>query len=298
MRHPRDRPSIFDYTDYRFFLDAMCSYILKSNNEIDSFKSLSESIGFRSPNFIKLVIQGERNLSDDSIDKVISGLKLTQKESSYLEKLIRLDQAKSVQEKAKMSYELVNAKIHQNSEDIDAKHLKYLTEIHYITIREMVDLSDFVEDYSLIGKALFPRLRKKEVESAIKNLLDMGFLKRDDSGKLRSTQKPISTGGSKLWNDARSAALASLHKQMAKFAEESIEHFNRKERSFSGVTTRLSKEQYERVKEVIALSCKEILSIVNEEDSKSDDAKEVYRVNMQMFPLTQLEKAKKESKDD
>ena len=93
-----------------------------------------------------------------------------------------------------MSCDLINSKVHADAESIDSSQLRFLTQLHYITIREMVNLDTFVEDASIIGKSLQPRLTKREVEKAIDELLSMGYLNRDESGKLINSEKPLTTG--------------------------------------------------------------------------------------------------------
>ena len=56
------QPDIYNYLDYRQFIQAYYS-AAKENTKSMSFRYLSRRAGFSSPNFIKLVMDGQRNLS-------------------------------------------------------------------------------------------------------------------------------------------------------------------------------------------------------------------------------------------
>ena len=62
------RPSPRDYDDYRAYLSELIDFLRTSKRGF-SFRRFSKRAGYQSPNFLKLVIDGQRNLSDDSIAK-------------------------------------------------------------------------------------------------------------------------------------------------------------------------------------------------------------------------------------
>ena len=77
-------------------------------------------------------------------------------------------------------------------------------------------------------------------------------------------------------------ALRSMHSEMADFAKEAIEQFPPSERNFTGLTMGLSAEDYELVLQELECCRKKVAQIA----LKSRGTERVYRLNLQLFPLT------------
>ena len=74
--------------------------------------------------------------------------------------------------------------------------------------------------------------------------------------------------------------------------ELAVDHLSKgdpKDRNISGVTVTLSKAKFTRVANLMAEIRREVLKIENEPDLGKDD-QEVYRLNLQLFPLTRWNK--------
>ena len=62
---------VYDFLDYRAYLRAYYEAAKRTQRSF-SFRSFSKLAGLRSPNFLKLVIEGERNLGADSVPRFCS----------------------------------------------------------------------------------------------------------------------------------------------------------------------------------------------------------------------------------
>ena len=76
---------------------------------------------------------------------------------------------------------------------------------------------------------------------------------------------------------------------MGEFALDAIEGVPQDERHFSGITLGITHEAYEEIVQEIAECRKRVIAIA----TKSPAMDEVYRLNMQLFPLTQKNGLKK-----
>ena len=90
--------SLFEYMNYRDFLRDYYEE-KKREHSFYSFRLFSQKAGFKSPNFLKLVIDGNRNLSKESVYKFVKALGLNKKESDYFENLVFFNQSESLEEK-------------------------------------------------------------------------------------------------------------------------------------------------------------------------------------------------------
>ncbi len=87
-----DAPDIFDYLDFRSFLRDMYAFKKEQYRQF-SYRSFALKAGFSSPNFLKLVMDGQRNLTNESVAKIAQGFGLKKSERDYLENLVFMNQA-------------------------------------------------------------------------------------------------------------------------------------------------------------------------------------------------------------
>ena len=87
--------SVYGYTDFRTYLRDY--YEFRKDGQHDySFRAFSKTAGFSSPNILKLMIDGERNISPEATQKFCKGLNLTGQMAEYFATLVRMNQAKNV----------------------------------------------------------------------------------------------------------------------------------------------------------------------------------------------------------
>lgn len=291
MKYPKNRPVLFEYESYRPFIKDMIEYLKESNSSLDSFRAVSVHLGFRSQSLLSMIISAERNLTSENIDKLTRGLELNKKESRYFLNLVNFEQASTIEEKSYYSHQLILANVGANSSQIKKAQLKYLTDLHYITIREMTNIRNFEENPEKIAKSLIPSIGVAKVKKAIKELEKFNYLKRNQEGKVVGAEEIVTTGDVGQWDKIKLNALRKLHKQMGELAVEHLSKGDPKERNISGVTVTLSKSKFTRITALLAELRREILKIENEnEPDIGKDDQEVYRINLQLFPLTKWNK--------
>ena len=74
-----------------------------------------------------------------------------------------------------------------------------------------------------------------------------------------------------------------MHKEMADFAREAVEKYPIDERNFTGITMGIDDEDYAEILKELDACRKRIISIA----TAKKGGNRVYRLNMQMFPLTE-----------
>src|SRR5438045_8662218 len=95
-----EKPNLFEYEDYRKYLKDLYDF-QKKNRRSFSFRFFSHHAGFTSPNYLKLVMDGARNLTEESIQKFANGFKLNQQETDFFKNLVFFTQAKTSEEKSR-----------------------------------------------------------------------------------------------------------------------------------------------------------------------------------------------------
>jgi hypothetical protein len=112
--------SVFNYVNYRRFLKDYYQQA-KAEKKYFSYRYFSRRAGINSPNFLKVVIEGKRNLPSKTIDKFANALGLNRNETMFFRRLVVFNQAKTASEKQE-SYiilrEIAN-QLRQNSKSAD-----------------------------------------------------------------------------------------------------------------------------------------------------------------------------------
>lgn len=269
---------VFHYLDFRHYLKDHYRERKDKKGSQFSFRTFSKAAGFRSPNFLKLVMDGKRNLGPDGIQKFAKALRLNKEESAYFENLVHFNQSSSDDERNEWYRRLSASRKYREIREIEKDYFVYYSRWYYSAIREMVLLPDFKEDADWISRRLSPPITIKEAATALELLQKIGFLKRE-KGKLVQAERNITTA-----KEVRSLAISNYHRQMMQKASESIERSPAHQRDISSLTLALSKEKFQEAKRRIQEFRRE-LNILLSDDAKSDC---VYQINFQVFNLTEV----------
>ena len=119
-----EKPNIFDYLDYRSFLSDMFDFKKKSNHNY-SYRVFAGKADFASPNFLKLVITAQRNLTNESIGKMAKGFGLKKQERDFFENLVFLNQASNYDEKDHYYTKMMSVNGYLKSHKIDKSKYKF-----------------------------------------------------------------------------------------------------------------------------------------------------------------------------
>jgi len=280
-RHFNDvmKPNIFEFEDYRHFLKEMYSYF-KGKKKSFSYRSFAKDAGLKSYNYLKLVMDGERNLSAKMLPHFTKGLKLNRQESEFFENLVYFNQAVSLEEKQAYYERLKRFQKYRAIKEIEADQYEYFSKWYYVAIRELVAMEQFQEDPEWISQQLFPKVNPAQAKEALKLLQRLEFLKRDAKGKLILSQPTISSAA-----EVRSLALMRFHGQMIEKAKESLENVAMENRDISSVTIAVPANQLKKLKDKINEFRNELLAT---HDSVEGSSLRVYQLNVQLFPLSEI----------
>lgn len=270
---------VFSYLSYRSFLrDAYTD--LKTRQRGFSYRWFSKRAGLSSPNFLKLVMDGKRNLSPRGAEAFATALGLVGREASFFRELVDFEQAETAADKNRAWDRLSSYQGHRQVHGLERHQFEYLSKWWHPAIREMVAIPGFREDPEWIARQLRPAISAAQARSALDLLIALGFVVRNDDGSLRQVEQLISTGP-----EVRSLAAGNFHRQMLTRAAESIELIERTERDISSITVALSRKSFQVIKERINQLRSELMDLAAREGNPD----RVIQVNFQAFPLAIIE---------
>lgn len=272
--------SFYEYGDYRQLLkDLFVENKLK--NKKFSHRFLAKQAGFVAPNFIKLVMDGKSNLSEESIEKVGKAFKFNRDEMHFFKHLVLLNQAASSEERQIHAQEILRSKGYKKIHPLNEAQYNFYSNWYFVPVRELVGFPGFVEDPEWIANSITPAITAAQAMKALEELQKLGLLDRNPEGKLIQSNKNLAT-----LDEVTSTYIAQWHREMMKKASESIDLFSREKRDISSVTLGMSKESINKVKELTQKFRKELVELVA--GDASCDA--VYQLNLHLFPLAEVSK--------
>jgi len=109
------RPDIFEYMSFRAFLSDYYK-AAKQHTKGFSYRAFSKKAGFSSTNFIKMVIDGDRNLGPESAAKIADAMALSAAERRFFEQLVELEQSDDPDEPA-LDISITGFRLHLNHHD-------------------------------------------------------------------------------------------------------------------------------------------------------------------------------------
>lgn len=279
MSEKHGQKKIFEYLDYREFLKDY--YQQKKNaNPSFSLRVFSDKIGFKAKDFISRIMNGEKNLSIQSIPKVAKGLKLGKHETSFFMSLVKFNQARSMDERNTAFEEMqeVLKVIRFAEKQYLLGHCQYLIFSHWrhLTIRSLIGMFGFNGDYKTLAKQVSPKITVTEAKESVQLLEESMLIKKDAEGNYKLTDSAITTG-----DRTSRLALRGFHQHCLKLGADSIDREPPDSRHISGLTLGISKESYHRIVERVNAFRKEI-ALIAEEDS---DADKVYQMQFLLFPV-------------
>jgi uncharacterized protein (TIGR02147 family) len=270
------RPSIFGFIDYRAYLRALVA-AEKSARTSFSFRYIAQKAGLRSASFLKLVIEGQRNLGPDTIERFAVAFGLSAEEHDFFAHLVGFNQASTAAE-ANRHFERINAsRRFREARLIDGQMFEYLSCWYYPAIREMAGRADFRDDPEWIANELHPKISPTQARAALKLLFDLGLLLRSVEGAITRGEPALDTG-----HEVRSRAVVNYHRQMLERASDALETVPGARRDLMALTVCVRAETVTDLKRRIH-AFREALVARCDDDR---DPTAVYQINVQLFPLT------------
>lgn len=271
---PRPGLDVFAFLDYRAFLRAY--YQLKQRQRL-SYRAFSRRAKLRSPNYLKLVIDGQRNLSLEMAERFATACDLSGEAARYFRELVAFNQAIEAEERDACYRRLLGFRRYREIQRLDVAQDAYHTRWYLPAIRELAARADFRDDPEWIAALLEPSIRPAEAKQALEVLLELGMLTRGADGRVRQSHSLVTTGAETL-----SQHVASYHTAMMTQAQRAMSELPAEERDISSLTLCLGAGGLSLVKQAILRFRRELLQLSELES----DPKRVVQVNFQLFPLT------------
>ena len=281
---------IVEYLDYRVYMREF--YEERKRTSAFTWREFSKLSGFASSGYLKLVCDGKTRLRKAGAESVAKAMGLSGFQVEYFCCMVEFCDAQTNEEKQAAYGEMCRLADANKVRILGGEAYSYFSSWINPTLRELAPIMPGAKPLEM-ARMLCPSVPAADVRYSLDQMVQMGLLRRIES-EGRVTYEQADVGINPVDNADHKAAInvavRSMQKQFARLAADALDEFDGSERNLSGITMGLDRVAYERVAKEMTKFRKKIESIVSE----VKDYDRVYRINLQMFPLTR----KLEEKDE
>ncbi len=269
-------PNLYRYRDYRRYL-ADYYAAQKARRPGFSYRYFSRLSGAKAPNYLQLVVQGKRNLSEAMAVGFAKACKLTDRDTQFFLALVEYGQATEHEARKRAIGKLARFRKRGNIFRLDDSKSQYFAHWYIAAVRELAACDDFQEDPDWIAQTLRPTITRGEAIKAIEVLLDLSLLRRAANRKLRQTNTCITTGA-----ETEAFDVAEYHRQSLHLAEQAMDVFAPQHRDLSCIVLGLQSEDMPKLKQRVS----EFRAALIDEFGNAKRVSRVVQVSLQTFPLS------------
>lgn len=280
MGRPASKVNLFHYLDYREYLRDWYQEA-KAKHSGFSYRAFAKKAGFQSPNFLQLVIEGKRNLTQASLSKVAKGLGLNKQEGEFFENLVWFTQAKTHGEKDRRYRDLLQSRKFSTVKPMEKEQYEFYSTWYHPVVRELVLSKEFDGTPEWLSSKIHPAITPQQAAKSLELLEKLQFLKKGKNGKYQQTSSVVSTGA-----EVKSLTLMNYHQGLLELSRDLLAELPPPDRDISAMTLGVAKDRLPQLKREIQEFRQRILKMV----SLDNQPDEVVQLNVQLFPLTRRKK--------
>jgi uncharacterized protein (TIGR02147 family) len=280
-------PMLSNYLDYRHFLKDFYQFKRKTESTITraySYAMFSAAADIKSPNYLKLVIDRERNLSDSMAEKFAKAAGLQKVEIEEFKTMVKYGQAQDPTERSQWLKVLEEIRIQKKitSGEINTKTLDAIQGWLSWILLQMVDQKGVDFSPQNLASLIRGNVNSEMVKKALEGLYTSGALEKSADSLTHVKVKKVSETAENFPVDL----VRKIQSEFILLALESLFRDSAVEREFGTLTVSLTKEEFEKVKFELRHLRKRLLRdfAALRETSKGD---RVYQLNIQLFPVTE-----------
>lgn len=267
-------PEVFLFLDHRDFLREWFEAKRKLSKAF-SYRTFAKKAGFASHAFLSEVIQGRRNLSEDSADKCVSALGLAGEAAAYFRILVRYGQESHLDKRKDLLSDLLRLQAARSVSRVGGKQAEYFAHWLHMAVREAAVITQSQDPASIAG-FLRPQATAPEVAASLELLQKLDLLRRNEQAWEYSS--PRLTPG-----DIDPEVIRTLKRQMLLLAQDRLADPESPDTHIAAVTLSVSRRRLSRIREILDRTRRELLA---ETATDEDPADQVVQVNFQLFPLS------------
>lgn len=268
-------PSIFEYFDYRKYLEDYVQWLGKS--EKLSLRAITKHLGFKSSSYLKMVFQHQRNLKPETIERFSKALGFNDQEFRYFKTLVKFNQSLDLEDKNVLMRKLIVLRKAAAAEVTVAAQFDFFKNWYVAALFEAFGTPWRKLSKQELMKAL--QISSEEFDQAVELLEKLALIRRD--GRTWKKSREVFQTPPEL----ESFYMRNFHQSMIEKSLESLKTKPPIERGFNALTIALSQKAVIEIKKKIF----EFHQELNADYAGESNPVAVYQINSQIFPLVEFE---------
>jgi uncharacterized protein (TIGR02147 family) len=269
------------YTDYRIYLRDWVDHRKVSNLPISN-RWFAQKMGVNSSSWLTALLNGTKNLSRESANKLSTLLKHSAFETRFFETLIFFNQARTLPERNRFYDELSLLQKSREARLVSADQYDYYTAWYHSAVRSLIGMYRFSGDYQWLANMVVPAISVSQARKSVQLLERLALVRRNEQRWYELTDQRLGSG-----ENVRSLAITNFQTETMRLAQEALDRFSLDERNISTVTVGVSAKGASTIREILADARRRIVEVANGEAA----ADRVMQLNMQFFPLSKSDPA-------
>jgi uncharacterized protein (TIGR02147 family) len=278
-------PVLGAYTDFRLYLKDFYEFKLRTQSSPVrpySYAHFSAAANIKSPNYLKLIIDGKRNLSPAMARKFARALGLGKDQAEEFEALVAYGQARDPLERNRRLKTLSEWRSLRQRQRGAAGDEDYQKVPSWVTwaLYALADQRGVGSDPQVLRDVLRGRANLDEIKRGLQSLVEAGEVKVTESGELK--KGPVM----KAPDEIPAAVVRKLQSELIYIGLESLFQDKPEEREIGALTLCLTKREFEDLKFELRHLRKRVLkdNLIHREREKGD---RVYQLNIQLYPMSE-----------
>ncbi len=266
--------SIFNYIEYQKYLTEWRCAEKKKNPGL-THEYLCYKLGRKSRTLFNDIEKGRKKISPDLLNRLVALLELAGDEAKYLRAIVNYGQETGYKEKEYWFEKILELNaIPKMVIDIDS--YSFFKDWYHTTIRAMLDIYDFKDEYELFAEKIYHRLTPTQIKHSIELLQRLNLIAENEQGYLKPNDKVVSADAP-YSNKILNKYLISNHEIFSDILKKDEPGSY----DSSLYTLSLSPEGFQHLMQRVQQFKKELSSIAHNDQHK---ANRVYKVSVYAYP--------------
>lgn len=270
-----ERPDLFDYNNFRIFLEDMFAYKHSLNKRFTKAKICRDMGLENTRSYFQDILNG-KYLTPVKANLIAKSFELTKGETKFFKVLVNFNQAFDDPDERDFCLEQMLSMKRVNGEEIDEKQYEFYRRWYHSVVRMILSIVNVNDDVTPLQKKLSQELSLKEVEKSIRLQDKLGLIKKDSDGYWRPSTQVMETP-----RYCKNEFVKSFQVESLMQAEKSIlKNEEIPQRTITKMLT-FSDEGMTKVIDAIERFSNEINVIVSEDKKQAD---RLYQMILTLFP--------------
>lgn len=279
-------PDLGLYLDYRKYLADYYEFKknqMKGNLRSYQYSHFAAAADIKSPNYLKMIIEGKRNLSEDMILKFAKALHLTKDQTEEFRMIVFLTQESDPSVRNQHLRDLNELRVLKSIEkgQIDSKTFDKIPNWVGWIIYSMLDQEGVQFNVQELKELLRQKAKENEIEEALNKLITSGEIVKDPvTGEYKKGRALIENP-----EDIPVSLIRKLQAQLMYLGLESLFQDQATDREFGTLTLCLTQQEFEDLRFQLRKMRKQIHkdNTIHRLNKKGD---RIFQLNLQLFPVT------------